>query len=103
MTPTAPVPLIAGKAPTGLAMLLMFASGAGGLVWQMVWTAQFGLALGHEIVAVLSVIAAFFGGISAGSFLLAHRIERSLYPGRWSAGGLGVTLGAAASVAMDWR
>ncbi|MBJ7468437.1 MAG: spermidine synthase, partial [Rhodoferax sp.] len=67
-------------------MLLMFASGAGGLVWQMVWTAQFGLALGHEIVAVLSVVAAFFGGISAGSFLLAHRLERSLYPGRWYAG-----------------
>ncbi len=86
MTPTAPVPLMAGKAPTGLAMLLMFASGAGGLVWQMVWTAQFGLALGHEIIAVLSVIAAFFGGISAGSFLLAHRLERSLYPGRWYAG-----------------
>ena len=84
MTPKAP--LVAGRATTGLAMLLMFASGAGGLVWQMVWTAQFGLALGHEIVAVLSVVAAFFGGISAGSFLLAQRLERSLYPGRWYAG-----------------
>ena len=52
----------------------------------MVWTAQFGLALGHEIVAVLSVVAAFFGGISAGSFLLAHRLERSPNPGRWYAG-----------------
>ncbi|WP_350295766.1 fused MFS/spermidine synthase [Limnohabitans sp. Rim8] len=83
---TTPVPLTAGHAQSGLAMLLMFASGAGGLVWQMVWTAQFGLALGHEIVAVLSVVAAFFGGISAGSFFLAHRLERSLYPGRWYAG-----------------
>ena len=64
----------------------MFASGACGLVWQMVWTAQFGLALGHEIVAVLSVVAAFFGGISAGSFLLAQKLESSLYPGRWYAG-----------------
>ena len=64
----------------------MFASGAGGLVWQMVWTAQLGLALGHEIVAVLAVVAAFFGGISAGSFLLAYRLEHSLYPGRWYAG-----------------
>ena len=85
MTPKVPLPLVAGRASAGLAMLLMFASGAGGLVWQMVWTAQFGLALGHEIVAVLSVVAAFFGGISAGSFLLAHRLERSLYPGRWYA------------------
>ena len=64
----------------------MFASGAAGLVWQIVWTAQFGLALGHEIVAVLSVMAAFFGGISAGSVLLAHRLERSVNPGRWYAG-----------------
>ena len=67
-------------------MLLMFASGACGLVWQMVWTAQFGLALGHEIVAVLAVVAAFFGGIAAGSFLLAQRLERTIYPGRWYAG-----------------
>ena len=69
----------------GFALLLMFASGATGLVWQMVWTAQFGLALGHEIVAVLSVIAAFFGGIAAGALLLAHRLERSLHPARWYA------------------
>lgn len=69
-----------------LTLLLMFASGAAGLVWQMLWTAQFGLVLGHEIVAVFSVLAAFFGGIAAGSMLLAHRIERSLKPGRWYAG-----------------
>lgn len=85
MSTKAHEPMMAGQAQSGLAILLMFASGAGGLVWQMVWTAQFGLALGHEIVAVLSIVAAFFGGISAGSLLLAHRVERSLYPGRWYA------------------
>jgi len=86
MSTKAQKPVMAGQAQSGLAFLLMFASGAGGLVWQMVWTAQFGLALGHEIVAVLSVVAAFFGGISAGSLLLAQRVERSPYPGRWYAG-----------------
>jgi len=86
MSTKAQAPVMAGQAQSGLAFLLMFASGAGGLVWQMVWTAQFGLALGHEIVAVLSVVAAFFGGISIGSLLLAHRVERSPYPGRWYAG-----------------
>jgi hypothetical protein len=86
MSTKAQASVMAGQAQSGLAFLLMFASGAGGLVWQMVWTAQFGLALGHEIVAVLSVVAAFFGGISAGSLLLAHRVERSPYPGRWYAG-----------------
>jgi hypothetical protein len=59
LTPKALAPLRARRAESGLAMLLMFASGACGLVWQMVWTAQFGLVLGHEIVALLSVVAAF--------------------------------------------
>ncbi len=86
ITPATPV--LPGRAQVNprFAFLLMFASGAAGLVWQMVWTAQFGLALGHEIIAVLSVIAAFFGGISAGSLLLAQRLERSAHPGRWYAG-----------------
>lgn len=70
---------------TGLALVLIFASGAAGLVWQMVWTAALGVGLGHEIVAVLSVMAAFFGGLAAGALLLANRIERSCYPGRWYA------------------
>ncbi|MBC7414086.1 MAG: fused MFS/spermidine synthase [Herminiimonas sp.] len=69
----------------GLALVIMFASGAAGLVWQMVWTAELGVALGHEIVAVLSVMAAFFGGLAAGALLLANRIEHSRYPGRWYA------------------
>jgi spermidine synthase len=86
MSTKAQEPMMAGQAQSGLAFLLMFASGACGLVWQMVWTAQLGLVLGHEIVAVLSVVAAFFGGISAGSLLLAQRLERSLHPGRWYAG-----------------
>jgi predicted membrane-bound spermidine synthase len=86
ITPQAP--LLPLKAPThwAFAALLVFASGAAGLVWQIVWTAKFSLALGHEIIAVLSVMAAFFGGISAGSLLLAHRLERSAHPGRWYAG-----------------
>lgn len=69
-----------------LAAAVMFASGAAGVVWQMVWTAQFGLALGHEVVAVLSVMAAFFSGLAAGGLLLAERLERSEFPGRWYAG-----------------
>lgn len=86
ITPQAPLVPAMTQERWGFAALLMFASGAAALVWQMVWTAQFGLPLGHEIVAVLSVMAAFFGGISAGSLLLAHRLERSAHPGRWYAG-----------------
>jgi len=85
IAPAAPVLQAGAQAHGKFAVLLMFASGAAGLVWQMVWTAQFGLVLGHEIIAVLSVMAAFFGGIAAGSLLLAHRLERSAHPGRWYA------------------
>ena len=42
-----------------LALLLMAASGFAGLGYQIVWTQQFGLVLGHESAAVLAVVAAF--------------------------------------------
>lgn len=42
-------------------------------------------ALGHEIVAVLAVIGAFFVGLAIGGWLFARRIHESLNPGRWYA------------------
>lgn len=64
----------------------MAASGFAGLGYQIVWTQQFGLVLGHESAAVLAVVAAFFGGLSLGSMLLGRRIEASNAPLRWYAG-----------------
>ncbi len=69
-----------------LALLLMAASGFAGLGYQIVWTQQFGLVLGHESAAVLAVVAAFFGGLSLGALLLGRRIEASARPLRWYAG-----------------
>jgi len=57
-----------------VAHLLMVLSGAAGLAWQMVWTAEFGAAMGHEIVAVLAVI----GGLVILGLIL--RITFSLLP-----------------------
>lgn len=65
--------------------LLMTASGFAGLGYQIVWTQQCGLWLGHEAAAVLAVITAFFGGLAAGALLLGPRIERSAQPARWYA------------------
>ena len=48
----------------------------------MVWTAQLSPGLGHEIVAVLAVLAAFFGGLALGAWLLGPRVARSILPGR---------------------
>lgn len=41
--------------------------------------------LGHEIVAVLAVVAAFFAGVALGAWTLDRRISRSRSPGRWYA------------------
>jgi spermidine synthase len=68
------------------AQLLMVLSGAAALAWQMVWTAEFGAAMGHEIVAVLAVLAAFFGGLALGAYTLGPTLARSPWPGRWYAG-----------------
>lgn len=64
---------------------LMIASGFAGLGYQLVWTQQCALWLGHESAAVLAVVAAFFGGLSAGAWWLGQRIELSSHPARWYA------------------
>jgi spermidine synthase len=58
-------------------------SGAAALGWQFVWTYQFGLQLGHEFIAVLSVMAAFLGGLSVGSFAFHNVISKSSRPEKW--------------------
>ncbi|HKE46280.1 MAG TPA: fused MFS/spermidine synthase [Steroidobacteraceae bacterium] len=63
----------------------MIASGFAGLGYQIVWTQQSALWLGHESAAVLAVVAAFFGGLAAGALVLSPRIERSSRPARWYA------------------
>lgn len=64
----------------------MAGSGFAALGYQIVWTQQFGVWLGHEMVSVLAVVAAFFGGIALGAYALARRIDGSLHPARWYAG-----------------
>ncbi len=61
----------------------MIASGFTGLGYQIVWTQQCALWLGHESVAVLAVVAAFFGGLAVGALLMGPQIERSEHPLRW--------------------
>ena len=67
--------------PAGVA-LLMLVSGFAGLVYQIVWTQQLGVWLGHEIVSVLAVVAAFFGGLALGAWRCGAWIARSARPGR---------------------
>ena len=66
--------------------LLMALSGFAGLGYQIVWTQQFGTWLGHEVVSVLAVIMAFFGGLALGAWGAGSVIARSPVPHRWYAG-----------------
>jgi spermidine synthase len=63
----------------------MTASGFAGLGYQIVWTQQCALWLGHESAAVLAVVTAFFGGLGLGALAIGPRIERSRHPVRWYA------------------
>lgn len=64
----------------------MAASGFAALGYQIVWTEQCSLWLGHEAAAMLAVVTAFFGGLALGGFALGGRIERSSDPRRWYVG-----------------
>jgi spermidine synthase len=68
------------------ALLLMGLSGAAALGWQWVWTSQLGVVLGHEALAVLATMAAFFAGLALGALTLGQAIERSARPQHWYAG-----------------
>ena len=68
-----------------LALGLMVASGFAALGYQIVWTQQATVWLGHELAAVLAVVAAFFGGLAVGALALGPRIDRSRRPARWYA------------------
>jgi len=66
-------------------LILLMASGFAGLGYQIVWTQQCALWLGHESAAVLAVVAAFFGGVAVGAFAFGARVATSARPARWYA------------------
>ncbi|TSA07028.1 MAG: spermidine synthase [Deltaproteobacteria bacterium] len=66
--------------------VLIFLSGLAGLGYEMVWSRMLTTGLGHEITAVLAVVAAFFCGMALGAWSLDKRVSSSRTPGRWYAG-----------------
>lgn len=56
------------------------ASGFAGLGYEIVWTRLLSLALGTEMMAVLGVVAGFFGGLALGAFALDGAIRRARSP-----------------------
>ena len=85
-------------ARSGFAIALVATlSGFAGLGYEIVWTRMLAVSLGHELVAVLGVISALFGGLALGSLLLGRAIAASRRPAGWYAG-LELVIGAWALV-----
>ena len=61
-------------------------SGAAGLGYELVWTRLFAVGVGHEVAGVLAVVAAYFGGLALGAWLLDRPVSHSRRPGHWYAG-----------------
>ena len=61
------------------AVLCFLASGAAGLLYEVVWGKQLAYVLGGSLPAVATVVAAFLGGLALGARLLGSRL--TLRPG----------------------
>jgi spermidine synthase len=61
-------------------LFIVFLSGASGLAYEVVWTRLLGLAVGHTTFALTAVVAAFMGGLAAGSSVFGRRLERGADP-----------------------
>jgi spermidine synthase len=67
-----------GTAPRSIILLIFLASGAAGLVYQVVWTRLLTLVLGSTIFAVTAVLTSFMAGLGLGSFVLSRIADRPL-------------------------
>ena len=67
---------------TGLAILalLLFASGAAALVYQVLWIKQLSLVVGVDVYAVTTGVSAFFAGLALGGVLFGWWADRLARP-----------------------
>jgi spermidine synthase len=61
-------------------MLLLFASGAAALIYQVLWIKQLSLVVGVEVQAVTIGISAFFAGLALGGWIFGRLADRSAQP-----------------------
>jgi spermidine synthase len=83
--------------------LLLLASGACALVYQVVWLRALRLVLGTTTAAVGTTLAIFLGGLGIGALLLGRRADRAADPLRlYAALEAGVAAGALVSLPLIW-
>ncbi len=99
---TADYPAAALSPPGGAALRLLaypffFASGAAGLIYEIVWTRMLLAIFGAGLYAVCTVLAAFMAGLALGSWLLGRVSDRLGRPLRtYGALEIGIALAGAA-------
>ncbi len=79
----------------GLLLLLFFATGACGLIYQQLWLRELTLVFGVTVQAVSTALAAFFGGLALGGYLAGRFSRRTSRPIAWY-GGLEIGVGVLA-------
>src|SRR5690349_1300179 len=81
---TAPSPgrtALAVRLPAPVAVVVLFtASGASGLMLEIVWSRMLGWLLGVTTWSVMTVLVAFMGGLGLGGILWGRRASRSPRP-----------------------
>lgn len=70
---------------SGMILLLVFLSGAAGLIYQVLWMKQIGLLFGNTSQAAAVTLAAFFAGLGAGSWWWGKRAAAMEKPLRFYA------------------
>ncbi|NNE07580.1 MAG: fused MFS/spermidine synthase [Gemmatimonadetes bacterium] len=70
------------RKPIALPLLyaLVFASGMAGLVYQVVWVRMLSDALGVTVLAVVTVLGVFMGGLALGSVVFGRLVDRMKNP-----------------------
>lgn len=66
-----------------IVLVLFFATGACGLVYQQLWLRELSLVFGVTVQAVSTVLAAFFGGLALGGYLAGRLARRTPRPIAW--------------------
>jgi len=61
-------------------LVLVFVSGAVGLVYQSLWVRELSLILGSTTYAIGTVLAAFMAGLGVGAWVLGRRADRAPSP-----------------------
>ncbi|WP_158937598.1 fused MFS/spermidine synthase [Burkholderia sp. S171] len=62
------------------AALLLLASGAASLIYQVLWIKQLTLVVGAEVLAVTTGVSAFFAGLALGGWIFGRLADRQHHP-----------------------